>query len=121
MNKLSELLWFVDSETGDCQIWSGTTQRLEDCRKAGGLWQEGSLFTKHPCPLSTSQPPLQPPWTLPGTRSQQQDSEQKQCVSNKAASLGVASPWFLSPILEVGSERLQDTRGQIAESALQEI
>lgn len=48
-NKPRKPLWFVDSETGDCQIWSGTTQRLRGLQKGWGLWQGESLFPKRPC------------------------------------------------------------------------
>lgn len=41
--------------------------------------------------------------------------------SDEVARAGVGFPCFLPPVLEVGSESLQGQRGQIAQSALQEI
>ena len=118
-NKLRKPLWFVDSETGDCQIWSGTTQRLKGLQKCRGLWQGESPFSEHPCPPSFSQHPLQSGWAH-GTRSQWQGGEKKQCVSGEAASIVGASPHFLSPILLVESEKFQGRKGQIPKSAFQE-
>ena len=118
-NKLRKPLWFVDSQTGDCQIWSGTTQRLKGLQKCRGLWQGESPFSEHPCPPSFSQYPLQLGWGH-GTRSQRQGREKKQCVSGEAASVGGASPHFLSSILLVESEKLQGRKGQIPKSAFQE-